>query len=91
MTGSNAAVTHDPLLSGLPPASELVVNDGSLKMPLELHQPAIHRRLLGLRNRHHQQILSWSSALDIPVLPLSSGHPVAKQLRQVLGRAAGEC
>jgi len=82
-----AAFVYDPLAVQLPTAGELVVSDGDLQIELQFGRERLRKSLLDASNRRIQNILSWKTKVDVPVLPISTAEDAGTQIRHLLGRA----
>ena len=82
-----ACLVHDPSASRLPHGRDIVVSDGDLQVEWSLSGKRTRQRLQDASSGRIAKVLKLQNLLRIPVLPLSSGEDVSKQLHRLLGRA----
>jgi uncharacterized protein (DUF58 family) len=80
-----AVVVHDPFLTELPPAGDLVVSDGELQVELGLGRDAVRRGIASFTDARSREFFEWRRTIGVPVLPLSAADETAPQLRRLLG------
>jgi len=81
-----AVVVHDPFMSELPPAGDLVVSDGELQVELGFGQDAVRRGIASFVDARSRELFEWRHLIGVPVLPLSAVEESAPQLRRLLGQ-----
>ncbi len=81
-----AVIVHDPFMSELPHAGELVVSDGELQLELGLGRDAVRRGIAQFVNARSRELFDWRHLIGVPVLPLSAAEETAPQLRRLLGQ-----
>ncbi len=83
-----AVLVHDPFLSNLPAAGELVVSNGELQVELGLGRDKIREGIADFVDAQKSELFAWQRGIGVPVLPLSAAEDSAAQLRHLLGRVA---
>jgi uncharacterized protein (DUF58 family) len=83
-----AVLVHDPFLSELPAAGDLVVTDGELQVELGFGRERVRRGIGEFVGARGREIFAWQHGIGVPVLPLSAAEDTAMQLRRLLGRLA---
>ncbi|MGR4869828.1 DUF58 domain-containing protein [Variovorax sp. LARHSF232] len=81
-----AVIVHDPFMSELPPAGDLVVSDGELQVELGLGRDAVRRGIASFVDARSRELFEWRHLIGVPVLPLSAAEETAPQLRRLLGQ-----
>jgi len=81
-----AVVVHDPFLTELPAAGDLVVSDGELQVELGLGRAGVRRGIAEFVDARSRELFEWRRSIGVPVLPLSAAEETAPQLRRLLGQ-----
>ena len=80
-----AVLVHDPSTKELPSHGRLVVSGGELQIQVDVGRPEEREKALALASDRIKPILAWTSALGVPVIPLSTAEDVPEQVRRLLG------
>ncbi len=79
------AIVHDPSATGIPPAVNIVVSNGSLQLELALHRGKTRRDVAGFAGGRIADLLDWQRSIGLPMMPLSCAEDVSLQVRHFLG------
>jgi uncharacterized protein (DUF58 family) len=84
-----AFLIDDPLSKSFPvEKGRLVVTGGELQIAIDAGRSRVRRALLDEAAARVKPILEWTPDLGVPVIPISTSHDVAEQVRELLGAAA---
>ncbi len=80
-----AGLIYDPLEARLPEVGRLVVSDGELHLEIDTRSGKLRRSFADAFSERLGRIEATLRKLSIPVLPLHTAMPVARQVRKLLG------
>jgi uncharacterized protein (DUF58 family) len=82
-----ACMVYDPIAASVPKGARLVVGDGDVQIEADTDQGKVRHRIEAVFNDRLATLKGDLTRLGIPVLPIETATPLARQLRQLLGQA----
>jgi uncharacterized protein (DUF58 family) len=81
-------LVYDPIAERIEPGSRTVIGDGHMQAEIDLGSASIRDAVSGYTRGRLEKIHGWQAAINLSVLPLSSGEETLPQMRRLMGQLA---
>jgi uncharacterized protein (DUF58 family) len=81
-------LVYDPMAEQIKPGARTIIGDGHMQAEIDLGSASTRDAVSNYTRARLGKIQSWQAAINLSVLPLSSGEETLPQMRRLMGQLA---